>query len=123
MPTDQENVKGLFDKPLMPRKLFLRRLSMNFAISMSLGAFSLAFGMLGYSYLEHLSLVDAFLNASMLLGGMGPVTMPLTKWGKIFAGFYALYSGVIFLVGASIVLGPIAHRFLHKFHLDDGDEK
>lgn len=115
-------MKGLFEKPLMPRNEFLRRLSMNFAISMGLGVFSLAVGMLGYWYFERLSVVDAFLNASMLLGGMGPVTTPLTKGGKIFAGMYALYSGVIFLVGASIVLGPIAHRVLHKFHLDEEDE-
>ena len=114
-------MKGFFDKPLMPRDRFLRRLAANVATSLILGAVSLAIGILGYMHFENLGAVDAFLNASMLLGGMGPVTIPLTKAGKLFAGFYAIYSGVIFLVAVSIVLGPIAHRILHKFHLDEGD--
>lgn len=122
MPTEQPAIKGFFDKPLMPRDQFLRRLAANVAISLCLGLVSLAAGMAGYRYFEHLSWVDAFLNASMLLGGMGPVTTPLTQSGKIFAGVYALYSGVVFLLGASFVLGPVAHRFLHKFHLADGTE-
>jgi hypothetical protein len=116
-------MKGLFDKPLMPRDQFLRRLVANFAISLCLGVVSLAGGMAGYRCFEHLSWVDAFLNASMLLGGMGPVTTPLTQGGKIFAGLYALYAGVVFLIGASFVLGPVAHRILHKFHLDEENDK
>lgn len=116
-------MKGLFDKPLMSRDKFLRRLATNAAIALGVGGLSLLGGMLGYMYFEHLSGVDAFLNASMLLGGMGPVNTPQTRSGKIFAGCYALYSGAIFLIGASFVLAPIAHRILHKFHLAEEDEK
>ena len=71
---------------------------------------------------EQLSRVDAFLNASMLLGGMGPVTTPKTEGGKVFAGIYGLYCGAIFLLVASFVLAPVAHRILHKFHIAEEDE-
>ena len=80
---------------------------------------SLAFGMLGYHALESLPWVDAFLNAAMLLGGMGPVDMPHTEAGKLFAGLYALYSGMLFLVLTAILLAPVFHRVLHRFHLED----
>ena len=116
-------IKGAFDKPLMPRKQFLKRLATNIAIALGVGALSLLGGMWGYMHYEHLSRVDAFLNASMLLGGMGPVTMPQTESGKWFAGFYALYCGAVFLLGASFVLAPVAHRVLHKFHLAEEDEE
>ena len=116
-------MKGLFDKPLMPREQFLKRLATNIAIALGVGAISLIGGMWGYMHYEHLSRVDAFLNASMLLGGMGPVNTPQTEGGKVFAGIYALYCGAIFLLGASFVLGPVAHRVLHKFHLAEEDEK
>ena len=89
------------------------------ALGASLLAGSLAFGMVGYHDLEGLPWVDAFLNASMLLGGMGPVDMPHTEAGKLFAGLYALYSGMLFLVLAALILAPVFHRVLHRFHLED----
>jgi len=91
----------------------------SFALGAALLTGSLGLGMLGYHHFEGLPWVDAFLNASMLLGGMGPVDMPRTESGKLFAGFYALYSGVLFLVLAAILLAPVFHRVLHRFHLED----
>ena len=75
--------------------------------------------MAGYMYFEDLSTVDAFLNASMLLGGMGPVTTPVHFGGKVFAGMYALYAGLVFIISAALVITPLAHRILHKFHWDE----
>ena len=83
---------------------------------------SLAIGMLGYARFERLSWLDAFLNAAMLLGGMGPVDPPRTDGGKLFAGLYALYSGLVLLVLAGIVLAPVVHRILHRFHWTDERE-
>jgi hypothetical protein len=77
---------------------------------------SLFLGMLGYHVLVKLPWVDAFLNASMLLGGMGPVDAPRTSAGKLFAGIYALYAGLVFLVVVGIILAPAVHRILHRFH-------
>ncbi len=79
-------------------------------------------GIGGYQYFEKLSWVDAFLNAAMLLGGMGPVDAPKTDAGKLFAGFYALYAGLIFLIGVSIILTPVLHRVMHKFHLAEEED-
>ena len=73
-------------------------------------------GMAGYMYFERLPAVDAFLNTSMLLGGMGPVDPPHPDGGKLFAGFYALYAGLFFLVSAAVMFTPLLHRLLHKFH-------
>lgn len=77
---------------------------------------SLVIGVIGYAYFENLSLVDGFINSAMLLGGMGPVDMPKTEAGKVFAGLYALYSGLGFLVVTALMLTAIIHRTLHKFH-------
>ncbi|HEV7502083.1 MAG TPA: hypothetical protein VGQ33_18845, partial [Vicinamibacteria bacterium] len=79
-------------------------------------------GMAGYSHFEHLGGRDAFLNASMLLGGMGPVEMPTSPGGKLFAGFYALYSGLVFLIAVGVLLAPLLHRMLHQFHWDPDAE-
>jgi hypothetical protein len=75
--------------------------------------------MAGYVAFEKLSWVDAFLNASMLLGGMGPVNAPQTEAGKLFAGFYALYAGLVFVVTAALVFTPVLHRVIHRFHWDE----
>ena len=75
--------------------------------------------MIGYRFLENLSWIDALLNASMILGGMGPVTPLQTNAGNIFASFYAIYSGVILLASVGVLAAPIFHRFLHHFHLAD----
>lgn len=79
---------------------------------------SLGIGMVGYAFFESLPWTDAFLNAAMLLGGMGPVDMPHTEGGKLFAGCYALYAGLVFLILMGLVVGPVFHRVLHKFHWD-----
>lgn len=94
----------------------MRRLLLHIVSAVALLLGSLALGMLGYSVFEHLAWRDAFLNAAMLLGGMGPVDAPRTDAGKLFAGLYALYAGLVFLVSVSLVLTPILHRVLHTFH-------
>jgi hypothetical protein len=106
-------------QPVLPRQKFAQRLTGHLGAACALLIASLGLGMFGYVNLEHLSLVDAFLNAAMLLGGMGPVNAPQTEAGKIFAGFYALYAGLVFIVTAALVFTPMLHRLLHKFHLDD----
>jgi len=100
----------------------MRRLGAHFAVAAALVGGSLAIGMIGYHELEGLPYLDAFLNSSMLLGGMGPVDMPKTEGGKLFAGLYALYSGLLFLVLTAILLAPVFHRVLHRFHFEDADE-
>ena len=79
--------------------------------------------MWGYWYFESLSWLDAFLNAAMLLGGMGPVESPQTPGGKLFAGIYAIYAGMVLLVTAGIFFTPVVHRFLHRFHLEQHGER
>jgi hypothetical protein len=83
-------------------------------------AVSLAMGMAGYMEFERLPAMDAFLNSAMLLGGMGPVNNPVTEAGKLFAGCYALYAGLVFIVTAALIFTPVVHRVLHKFHWDAG---
>lgn len=102
---------------LSPRQ-FAHRLLRHFGLVVALVAVSLAAGMVGYVWLADKTWVDAFLNASMLLGGMGPVGELPNDTAKIFAGLYALYAGLVFIVSASIVLAPIAHRILHKLHVE-----
>lgn len=84
---------------------------------------SLAMGMFGYWYYEDLAWRDGFLNTAMLIGGMGPVNPPQTNGGKVFAGVYALYAGLVFIVGAGVVLAPVVHRIMHKLHLDQEGEE
>ena len=98
---------------------FMRRLRQHIGVASVLLAASLAFGMVGYKAFEHLSWTDGFLNSAMLLGGMGPVNPPLTEAGKLFAGMYALYAGLVFVVTAALMVTPVAHRLLHRFHCDD----
>jgi hypothetical protein len=102
----------------LARNQFLMRMVNHLLAALSLLFISLLLGISGYLIFEHLSLTDAFLNASMLLGGMGPVNMPVTTCGKIFAGFYALYSGLVFIVSAALIFTPVLHRVLHRFHWD-----
>ena len=79
---------------------------------------SLLGGMCGYHFFEGLSWIDAFANASMILSGMGPLDAPKTDGGKIFAGCYALYSGLALILAAGLILAPMAHRILHRFHVE-----
>jgi hypothetical protein len=103
---------------LLPRRAFLRRLAKYTLLSLALIVASLVIGMIGYHTLEGFSWVDSFLNAAMLMGGMGPVGVLRTDAGKIFAGIYALYCGLIELVAIGLFAAPIFHRFLHYFHLE-----
>lgn len=108
-------------QPVLSRERFYRRVAAHLAATFLFLGFSLALGMAGYATTESLSLVDSFLNAAMLLGGMGPVNPPLTTSGKIFAGSYALYSGLVFLLSCAIILTPVLHRVLHNFHMEPTD--
>ena len=110
------------EEPLASPQMFARRLALNGLIGALLLTFSLGIGMLGYHFLENLSWIDSLLNASMILGGMGPVDPMKTNAGKIFASFYAIYSGVILLASVGILIAPIFHRFLHHFHLAEEAE-
>ena len=104
--------------------VFRRRLVRSFAVGSLMVAVSLAVGMVGYGMTESLTPLDAFLNASMILSGMGPLHNPKTDAGKLFAGIYALYSGFAVLVIAGVTFAPAIHRVLHRFHLaDDKDEE
>jgi hypothetical protein len=107
---------------LLSRVAFRRRLSRHAAAAAALIGGSLSVGILGYHFFEHLSWIDSLLNASMILGGMGPVDEVKSAPGKIFASLYALYSGLVALVAAGIVFAPIFHRFLHRFHFETKDE-
>ena len=104
--------------PPLPRVYFYRRLALHVAAAIGLLLLSLLIGMTGYGYFEALAWRDAFLNSAMLLGGMGPVNAPRTDGGKVFAGLYALYAGLVFIVVAGLVFAPVLHRLLHKFHWD-----
>ena len=108
--------------PADPPATFLRRLAAHVGVAIGVVLASLAGGMAGYVHFERLTWLDAFLNSAMLLGGMGPVDPPHTPGGKLFAGLYALYAGLVFLVVVGIVLGPLVHRLLHQFHWDEARE-
>jgi hypothetical protein len=104
------------NQPLIPRASFARRLAVHLGLAAGLLLASLGVGMVGYVRFEHLSWIDAFLNSAMLLGGMGPVNPPQTDAGKLFAGVYALYAGLVFIVTAALMLTPVVHRVIHHFH-------
>jgi hypothetical protein len=110
-------------KPLLPRKLFLQRVLGHFLLAMMVLILSLGLGVVGYHFTEDLSLIDSILNASMILGGMGPVDVIKTPEGKLFASFYSLFSGIIFLAVVGIIITPIAHRLLHKLHLTENAQE
>jgi hypothetical protein len=98
------------------RQQFISRVLRNFALGFSLILGSLLLGMMGYHHFENMSWIDAYVNASMILSGMGPVSELKTDAGKIFAGTYALFSGIFFLISIAIVVAPLFHRFFHKLH-------
>lgn len=109
-------------QPVLARSQFLVRLARSGSIALVLIFVSLLVGMAGYHALEHLGWLDAFLNASMLLGGMGPVDPPKSTGGKLFAGLYALYCGLVVILVAGLLLAPAAHRLLHRFHLEKREQ-
>lgn len=113
---------ALYEKrsqPLLPRRVFIQRYLAHAAIAGGVILGSLVIGILGYHFLEGLGWIDSILNASMILGGMGPVNPLQTNAGKLFASAYALFSGMIFLVISGILFAPLFHRFLHYFHYEE----
>jgi hypothetical protein len=120
--------RGLFrfehrQQPLLPPREFAHRLARNFAVASMLVGLSLFAGMAGYHYLEGMDWLDAFASASMILSGMGPLEPLRTPAGKLFAGFYALYSGLAVIVATGILVAPVIHRMLHSFHVTPDKEK
>ena len=105
---------------LLPRPLFVRRLARWSAVAGTVLVGSLAIGVCGYHFLEGLPWIDSLLDASMILGGMGPVDPIKTSAGKLFASFYALYSGLAIISIAGLLLAPVIHRFFHRFHIEQG---
>jgi hypothetical protein len=101
------------------RKSFAWRMARSIVMASALIGLSLLAGMAGYHFLEGLPWIDAFMNAAMILGGMGPVAQIQTDGGKLFAGMYALYSGLIVIVAAGVLFAPVLHRILHEFHADE----
>jgi len=110
-----------YTQPVLPAQAFLLRLVRSASIGVAMMLVSLGVGMLGYHALEGLPWIDSFLEAAMLMGGMGPVSTPHSNGGKLFAGAYALYCGLVLILVAGILLAPIAHRILHKFRADPPD--
>ena len=106
------------NQALIPTRAFIRRLALHISLALLLLVLSLGIGVLGYHGFEKFPWVDSLLNASMILGGMGPVNTVLTDGGKIFASLYALFSGIVFLVVAGLLVAPVAHRIMHRMHLD-----
>lgn len=110
------------NEPLLPRNLFIKRAVNHLLFGTSIIIVSLMIGVFGYHFLENISWIDSLLNASMILGGMGPVTELKTDGGKFFASMYALFSGIVFLITVGIVIAPVVHRFLHNMHVEEKDE-
>ena len=105
---------------LLPRKAFFARVANHILVAAALIGVSLLIGTAGYHFLDQLNWVDSFLNASMILGGMGPVDTLHTTPAKLFASFYALYAGFVLLISVGIIVAPVFHRLLHRFHLEAG---
>jgi hypothetical protein len=110
-------------KPLLPAGKFYQRLLNNGIIAFAIISVSLGIGVAGYMGFAHLQLVDAILNASMILGGMGPVDTLTNDSAKLFASFYSLFSGITFLTTVAVLFAPIVHRFFHRFHLESEQDE
>ena len=109
------------NEPVAPPAVFAARLTANTLVALGLIGLSLLAGMVGYHQLENLAWIDAFANASMILSGMGPLAAMATSEGKLFAGCYALYSGLLLIFVSGLILTPVAHRVLHRFHVPEDD--
>ena len=107
---------------LLPFSLYLRRVVKHFLYTLLLIGIAVLIGMVGYHYSAELEWIDAFYNASMILTGMGPVTELTSVSAKLFSSFYALFSGIVFLTTVAVFFAPIAHRILHKFHIEDENQ-
>jgi hypothetical protein len=108
-------------EPLASRAMFVRRMGACFGLSLAMIAVSLGIGVCGYHRIAGLAWIDALLNASMILGGMGPVDRLTTSGSKLFASAYAIFSGLMFISVMGVILAPVIHRVIHKFHLADED--
>lgn len=106
---------------LLPKHLFFKRLLFCLALAHVILFFALGVGVLGYHYFAKLEWIDALLNASMILTGMGPVDVLKSDGAKVFASAYAIFSGVVFISVMAVVLSPVFHRMMHKIHLDEND--
>lgn len=105
--------------PLASARVYYRRVLKNLSIAMGIIFICLVIGIVGYHYTANFSWLDSLHNASMILSGMGPVVTIETVGGKWFSSFYALFSGVVFITNIGVIIAPIAHRFFHKFHLEE----
>ena len=110
------------NQSVISKQQFNQRMINHLLVVFALVAVSLAIGMIGYKVFERFSWIDGFLYSAMLLVGMGPVNPPLTDAGKLVAGMYALYAGLVFIFAAGLIFTPMAHRVLHQFHWDDDDK-
>jgi hypothetical protein len=108
---------------IAPMRVFVRRMAISLGIAFGLIAGALSIGIVGYHWIAGLAWVDAFLDAAMILGGMGPVSPLQTSPAKVFAACYALFSGLVFIGVMGLALAPLLHRMLHRFHIDDEDLK
>jgi len=108
---------------LAPMPIFLKRVAASLGIAAALSAFALFLGIAGYHWIGGLDWIDALLDASMILGGMGPVHALTNDCAKVFASFYALFSGLVFIGIMALILSPLVHRMLHRFHADEKDLK
>jgi len=105
-----------------PHPAFVRRVARSAAVSTALLGVSLGVGVVGYHAIAGLEWIDALLNASMILTGMGPVSPLPSAGAKLFASAYALFSGVVFIASTGLIVAPLAHRFLHRFHIELADD-
>ena len=110
----------MFDhnQPLLPPRIFLRRFGKYLLLAAGVVMLALGIGVIGYHFVAGFTWIDSLLNASMILTGMGPVEQLTTKKAKLFASAYALFSGIVFLSSISILIAPLLHRLLHRFHLE-----
>ena len=106
---------------LAPRSVFVRRIIASLAIALCLIMVALFIGLCGYHFLAGFGWIDSLLEASMILGGMGPVKELPNDTAKVFASIYALFSGLILIALMGIILSPVVHRIMHKFHVDEKD--
>jgi hypothetical protein len=110
-------------QPPIPPMHFVRRIALSIALAGAIAAVALSIGVLGYRFIAELPWIDALLDASMILGGMGPVSPLKSDAAKLFASAYALFSGLVFIMVVAVTLAPVVHRILHKFHVDEADIK
>jgi len=116
---EKNNGKPTSGGKLFSKMQFLKRIVRSLIKGLIIVAISLGIGMAGYHHYEKMDWVDSYVNAAMILSGMGPASALKTESGKLFAGTYALFSGIIFLFAIAIALAPVFHRFLHKFHTEE----